>query len=55
VFEWTASAGGAARFVVKSGSWDDKGCGVCRPATRHARPADLKHLLIGLRLVREVE
>jgi formylglycine-generating enzyme required for sulfatase activity len=55
VFEWTASAAGAARFVVKGGSWDDKGCGVCRPAARHARPADLKHILIGFRLVREAE
>jgi len=48
VFEWTATAsrGGDTRFFVKGGSWDDKGCGVCRPAARHGRPADL-------RLVRE--
>lgn len=56
VFEWTAdpapgSAG--ARYVVKGGgSWDEKGCGVCRPAAGHTRPADLKHILIGFRLVR---
>lgn len=56
VFEWTAdpqpgSDGG--RYVVKGGgSWDDKGCGVCRPAAGHSRPADLKHILIGFRLVR---
>ena len=38
--------------VVKGGSWDDKGCGVCRPAARHTRPAAIKHILIGFRLVR---
>jgi len=54
VFEWTADAAGEARTVVKgAGSWDDQGCGVCRPASRHARPADLKHILVGFRLVRE--
>jgi formylglycine-generating enzyme required for sulfatase activity len=53
VFEWTATTTAAGRAVVKGGSWDDKGCGVCRPAARHGRPADLKHILIGFRLVRE--
>lgn len=53
VYEWTSSAAGAGRAIVKGGSWDDKGCGVCRPAARHDRPADLKHILIGFRLVRE--
>lgn len=53
VFEWTGTAAGPGRFIVKGGSWDDKGCGVCRPAARHGRPADLKHILIGFRLVRE--
>ncbi len=53
VFEWTATEAGSGRFIVKGGSWDDKGCGVCRPAARHGRPADLKHILIGFRLVRE--
>ncbi|MEE9579089.1 MAG: hypothetical protein V3W24_05895 [Gemmatimonadota bacterium] len=33
--------------------WDDKGCGVCRPAARHSRLLTLKHILIGFRLVRE--
>lgn len=54
VFEWTATPGPKGRFIVKGGSWDDKGCGVCRPAARHSRPATLKHILIGFRLVREV-
>lgn len=53
VFEWTATPAGGNRFIVKGGSWDDKGCGVCRPAARHSRPAALKHILIGFRLVRD--
>ncbi|MFQ5985643.1 MAG: formylglycine-generating enzyme family protein, partial [Alphaproteobacteria bacterium] len=53
VYEWTATPAGAGRFIVKGGSWDDKGCGVCRPAARHGRPAGMKHILIGFRLVRE--
>jgi formylglycine-generating enzyme required for sulfatase activity len=53
VFEWTATPAGADRYVVKGGSWDDKGCGVCRPAARHARPAELRHIIIGFRLVRD--
>jgi len=52
VFEWTSTPAGPDKYIVKGGSWDDKGCGVCRPAARHARPADLKHILIGFRLVR---
>ncbi len=51
VFEWTATAAGKARYIVKGGSWDDKGCGICRPAARHSRPGPLKHILIGFRLV----
>ncbi len=53
VFEWTADAAAPGRFIVKGGSWDDRGCGVCRPAARHTRPAALKHILIGFRLVLE--
>ena len=53
VFEWTATENRKGRYIVKGGSWDDKGCGVCRPAARHSRPAALKHILIGFRLVRE--
>ncbi len=57
VFEWTAdpAPGNGARYWVKGGgSWDEEGCGVCRPAAGHARPAGLKHILIGFRLVRSV-
>jgi formylglycine-generating enzyme required for sulfatase activity len=53
VFEWTATPGNPGRFLVKGGSWDDKGCGVCRPAARHTRPAEIKHILIGFRLINE--
>lgn len=53
VFEWTQTAPDAKRAWVKGGSWDDKGCGVCRPAARHARPITLKHILIGFRLIKE--
>ncbi len=55
VFEWTATAAasGNERIIVKGGSWDDSGCGVCRPAARHSRPANLKHILIGFRLIAE--
>ncbi len=53
VFEWTSTQAGDGRHIVKGGSWDDKGCGVCRPAARHSRPDHIKHILIGFRLVRE--
>lgn len=53
VFEWTATPAGPGRYLVKGGSWDDSGCGVCRPAAGHGRPAGLKHILIGFRLVAE--
>lgn len=53
VFEWTATPANSKRWIVKGGSWDDKGCGVCRPAARHSRPEALKHILIGFRLFRE--
>lgn len=53
VFEWTSTPSGQNRFRVKGGSWDDSGCGVCRPAARHGRPKEIKHILVGFRLVRE--
>ncbi len=55
VYEWTDTPAADGRFIVKGGSWDDKGCGICRPAARHSRPATLKHILIGFRLVRDAE
>lgn len=54
VFEWTATAAGQGRAILKGGAWDDQGCGVCRPAARHARAVAVRHILIGFRLVREM-
>ena len=52
VFEWTSSPWRQGdTFTVKGGSWDDH-AGVCRPAAHHGRDANLKHILIGFRLVR---
>lgn len=53
VYEWTAAEQAPGRHFVKGGSWDDKGCGVCRPSARHGRPDDIRHILIGFRLVAE--
>lgn len=53
VFEWTADEQRPGRYWVKGGSWDDKGCGVCRPASHHGRPEGIQHILIGFRLVLE--
>lgn len=54
VYEWTETPGEGGRMTVKGGgAWDDRGCGVCRAAARHHRRADMKHILIGFRLVRE--
>ncbi len=53
VYEWTATEAGPGRAIVKGGSWDDRGCGVCRPAARHGRPMELRHIIIGFRLVCE--
>jgi formylglycine-generating enzyme required for sulfatase activity len=53
VFEWTSTPAGHGRYRVKGGSWDDKGCGICRPAARHGRPEAIKHIIIGFRLVHE--
>lgn len=54
VYEWTSTPGEKGRMTVKGGAWDDRGCGVCRVGARHHRRADMKHILIGFRLVREL-
>ena len=54
VFEWVEAPAGKGRHQVKGGSWDDQGCGVCRPAGRHGRPDNIKHILVGFRLVKQV-
>jgi len=53
VFEWTSTPASDNYYVVKGGSWDDKGCGLCRSAAWHTRPAPIKHILVGFRLVKE--
>lgn len=55
VYEWTKTPGEKGRYTVKGGSWDDRGCGICRTSARHHRPADMKHILIGFRLVRVMD
>jgi len=52
---WTATSTAADRFVVRGGSCDDRGCGSCRPAARHARFCPLRHVIVGFRLVLEEE
>jgi formylglycine-generating enzyme required for sulfatase activity len=48
VFQWTASTFADGRRVVKGCAWDDE-AGLCRPAFRHGRPAESRHILIGFR------
>lgn len=48
LFEWTASPWAGRDFVLKGCSWDDLP-GTCRPAMRHGRPPQTKHILIGFR------
>jgi len=55
VYEWTDTPGELGRYTVKGGAWDDLGCGVCRVGARHHRAADMKHILIGFRLVRDYD
>ena len=51
VFEWTSTPAGKGRYIVKGGSWDDKGCGVCRASARHSRLHSIRHILVGFRLI----
>lgn len=48
VFQWTASTLADGRRVVKGCAWDDE-AGLCRPAFRHGRPPESRHILIGIR------
>ena len=54
VFEWIETDESQKRGWLKGGSWDDKGCGVCRPAARHARPKSIRHILVGFRVVQDL-
>ncbi len=48
VFQWTSSHLSDGRRVLKGCAWDDD-AGLCRPAFRHGRPAESRHILIGFR------
>ncbi|MGH7308672.1 MAG: formylglycine-generating enzyme family protein [Candidatus Rokuibacteriota bacterium] len=48
VFQWTGTSLGVGRRVLKGCGWDDD-AGLCRPAFRHGRPAESRHILIGFR------
>ena len=48
VFQWTTTALRDGRRVVKGCAWDDE-AGLCRPAFRHGRPVESRHILIGFR------
>lgn len=51
VFQWTTTALRDGPRVVKGCAWDDE-AGLCRPAFRHGRPAESRHILIGFRCAR---
>ena len=55
IYEWTATTDANGNVVVKGGSWDDKSSGerVYQADGRHTPQPDLKHILIGFRLMRE--
>jgi formylglycine-generating enzyme required for sulfatase activity len=48
VFQWTSSTLPEGRRIVKGCAWDDEP-GLCRPAFRHGRPPESRHILIGFR------
>lgn len=48
VFQWTSTLMPDGRRVVKGCAWDDD-AGLCRPAFRHGRPPESRHILIGFR------
>lgn len=48
VFEWTSSTLSNGKFILKGCSWDDSP-GICRPAARHGRLSQSRHILIGFR------
>jgi formylglycine-generating enzyme required for sulfatase activity len=50
VFQWTAGVLDDGRRILKGCAWDDD-AGLCRPAFRHGRPAESRHILIGFRCV----
>jgi formylglycine-generating enzyme required for sulfatase activity len=53
VFQWTSTSLDGKNSVLKGCSWDDLP-GTCRPAMRHGRPPQTKHILIGFRCVSDL-
>lgn len=53
VFQWTATSLEDGRRVLKGCSWDDE-LSLCRPAFRHGRPSQSRHILIGFRCARSL-
>jgi formylglycine-generating enzyme required for sulfatase activity len=54
VFQWTSTLLREGRRVLKGCAWDDE-LPLCRPAFRHGRPPDSRHILIGFRCVSAAE
>jgi formylglycine-generating enzyme required for sulfatase activity len=48
VFQWTSTFLDEGRRVLKGCGWDDE-LTLCRPAFRHGRPPESRHILIGFR------
>lgn len=53
VAEWTSTEQSPGRHYAKGGSWNDKGCGICRPSARDGRPDQQRNIDLGFRLVAE--
>lgn len=53
VYEWTSTEQSPGRHFVKGGSWNDRGCGACRPSARDGRPDRQRNVDLGFRLVAE--
>lgn len=48
VFQWTSTSLDDGRRILKGCGWDDE-LSLCRPAFRHGRPPESRHILIGFR------
>jgi formylglycine-generating enzyme required for sulfatase activity len=48
VFEWTSTPYGDGKMTVKGSAWDDF-AGVGRGASRHGRPQNARHVIVGFR------
>jgi formylglycine-generating enzyme required for sulfatase activity len=53
VFEWTSTPFADGKMTVKGSAWDDF-AGVGRGASRHGRPPDVRHVIVGFRCAADV-